>query len=69
MGFQKDTILIYGGTGALGSLVALACAKVGYGVHVVVRSSTRSIKQDLCSKLEAAGASLVNGDFTGVISA
>ena len=69
MGSQKDIILIYGGTGALGSLVALACAKVGHAVSVVVRSSTRSSKQDLCSKLEAAGVSLVDGDFTGVISA
>ena len=65
MGSQGQTILIYGGTGALGSLIALACAREGHKTLVVVRPATRSSKGDLCNRLEADGVGLVEGDFSG----
>ena len=51
--------------GALGSLISEACVKEGHTTYVVIRASTRGSKAGLCSKLEAAGVRLVEGDFTG----
>ena len=57
-------VLIYGGTGALGALISRACAKE-HQTYVVVRASTRTGKASLCQELEAAGVTLVDGEFTG----
>ena len=62
---RSDHILIYGGSGFMGRLIALATAKEGLPTTVVVRETTRRDKEKLCTELKEAGIKLVDGDMTG----